>query len=442
MPTSRAVAASTLAAVDRGVALDAATDAIERRGGAGAGLDRRDRAFARQIVRTALRRRGQIDAVIGACLERPLPREYRLERALLRAGAAQLLFLDVPSYAAVHATVAAADHSPLRSLVNAVLRRVAREGPARVAAQHPARANTPEWLWRQWCEVYGDTVAADISVAHLSEPPLDLTVSGDPAAWASRLGGRLLPTGTVRVYSAGAVAELPGYDEGAWWVQDTAAAIPAKLLLAALPRPASECRVADLCSAPGGKTAQLAAAGASVTALDRVERLGRLRRNLKRLRLAAEVLGLDARKWSPPPTFDAVLVDAPCTSTGAARRHPDVIWAKRAVSAQALRPLQDRLLSAAASALAPGGVLVYSVCSLDPREGEDRIGAFLAARKDFARAPVAVREAAGILPEWVMASGDVRTLPCQLAGAGGMDGFYVARLRRNSTPGARLVGAL
>ena len=326
MPTARAAAAATLAAVAGGRTLESATaDAEAGRAEQQPGLTAATAASPACWCAPrcgAKARSTQSSALFwpGRC--RPGMRSNgRCCGWVLR----QLLFFDVPAYAAVAATVDAAGGSVLRGLLNAVLRRVAREGPALASAVDPARANTPAWLWRQWSGAYGgDAGAAAIARAHLHEPPLDLTVAGDPEPWAARLGGRVLPTGTVRLTEAGAVAQLPGYKAGAWWVQDVAAALPARLLLAALARPAAACRIADLCAAPGGKTAQLAAAGADVTALDRGPRLGRLRSNLARLGFAATVVDADAAAWVPPAPFDAELVDAPCTATGAARRHPDI----------------------------------------------------------------------------------------------------------------------
>ena len=228
---------------------------------------------------------------------------------------------------------------------------------------------------------------------------------------------------------AGPVRDLAGYAEGAWWVQDTAASVPAQLLLGALENPA-QARIADLCAAPGGKTAQLCRSGARVWAIDRSERrLERLRRNLDRLGLSADIIAEDAARWRPPEPLNAVLLDAPCTATGTIRRHPDIPWRKDAASAGKLTGIQDQLLAAAAAMVAPGGVLVYCVCSLDRREGEDRIEEFLRGHSHFSRQPVAAREVGG-LGELVAPQGDLRTLPSHLAESGGMDGFYCARLRR------------
>ncbi|MFQ5783949.1 MAG: RsmB/NOP family class I SAM-dependent RNA methyltransferase [Alphaproteobacteria bacterium] len=401
-------------------------EAIERHAGL-ARLAERDRAFARLLVATTLRRLGQIDALIDGCLARPLPAKAARARHALRLGACQLVFLATPPHAAVDATVALVrgrDMAPYRGLVNAVLRRIAGEGRARAAAQDAARLNTPDWLWRRWNAAYGEASARAIAAAHLAEPPLDLTVRDDAATWATRLAATLLPTGSLRRTLGGAVSALPGYAEGAWWVQDAAAALPVRLL-----GDVAGAAVLDLGAAPGGKTAQLAAVGARVTAVDRAPRLPRLEANLARLGLAAATVAADMTDWRPDQPAPFVLLDAPCSATGTIRRHPDVARLKRAADVARLAALQDRLLDAACAMLAPGGTLVYCVCSLEPEEGEDRIAALLARRSDFARAPVAAAEVGG-LAEFVTAAGDLRTLPCHLAAFGGLDGFYAARLRR------------
>lgn len=387
-------------------------------------LPERERAFARLMVATVLRRLGQLDALIDSCLQRPLPAKARVVRHVLRLGAAQLLFLQVAPHAAVDTAVelARALHRPGQAgLVNALLRRLAREGAERLAAQDAPRLNTPAWLWRRWTAAYGEETARAIAAAHMAEPPLDITVKADAGAWAEPLEAEILPTGSLRRATA-PVAALPGYDAGAWWVQDAAAALPARLLGAIDGR-----RVADLCAAPGGKTAQLAAAGARVVAVDASQRrLERLRRNLERLGLEAETVTADAAEWSPDERFDAVLLDAPCTSTGTARRHPDIPWLKRPRDVAAMAAVQQRLLDNALRLLAPGGTLVYCVCSLEPEEGVAQVERLVAEGR-VARRPVAPGEVGG-LSEIVTTAGDVRSLPCHLGGRGGMDGFYAARL--------------
>ncbi|MBM3508191.1 MAG: methyltransferase domain-containing protein [Alphaproteobacteria bacterium] len=409
-----------------GETLDAAFAVLDEK----AELEPRDRAFARLLVLTALRRLGQIDDAIAHCVERPDDLPPR-ERAILRLGAAQLLFLGTPAFAAVNGAVQATRSSALKGLVNAVLRRLSREGPAIFAQQDAPQLNTPQWLWQQWADDFGAPAARAIAMAHLDEPPLDLSVARDAMAWAERLGATMLPTGSLRLRDAGPVADLPGYHDGAWWVQDAAAALPAHVLMNALPE-VEGAEIADLCAAPGGKTAQLAAAGARVTAVDRdPRRLERVAENLRRLRLSATLLAADAAAWAPGHAFDAVLLDAPCTATGTMRRNPDIALHKGPDSAAALDALQDALLAQAATLVAPGGVLVYCVCSLDRREGAGRVEAFLGRHPDFERIPTQAVEVGG-LTELLTRAGDLRTLPCHLAEQGGMDGFFAARMRRDA----------
>jgi 16S rRNA (cytosine967-C5)-methyltransferase len=420
---ARGAALRALQTVLGGETLDAAFALVEAK----ASLSARDRGFERLLVLTTLRRLGQIDDAIARCVQRPQDLPPR-ERCVLRLGAAQLLFLGTPAFAAVDGAVTATRSSSLKGLVNAVLRRLSREGPAILEKQDAPRLNTPAWLWDEWVRDFGEPTARAIAATHQGEPPLDLTVSGNAAALAERTGGVLLPTGSLRLPNAGKVAELEGYDEGAWWVQDAAAALPAQLLLGALDQTRGA-KIADLCAAPGGKTAQLATAGAMVTAVDRdAARLQRVAENLKRLRLDATLVAADANQWLPGVPLDGVLLDAPCTATGTIRRNPDIAWHKSAQSSAGLQPAQDALLDAGAAMLRPGGVLVYCVCSLDRREGIERVESFLARHTAFRREPIAAAEVGG-LGELITPAGDLRTLPSHLAEQGGMDGFFAARLR-------------
>ena len=397
-----------------------------------AALPERDRALARAIVGAVLRRLGSLRYLVGLFADRGLPREApRVETALL-IGAAQILFLDVPDHAAVDLAVrlARADRNAMHftGLVNAVLRRVAREGAARLAERDAAALDTPPWLLARWIATYGEATAQAIAHAHAQEPALDLTVKSDPARWAIELGGRVLPTGSVRTLAHGAVSALPGFAEGAWWVQDAAAALPAKLLGDIAGR-----RVADLCAAPGGKTAQLAAAGAHVSAVDRsAPRLSRVGDNLRRLSLDAELVCADAAAYAAAP-FDAVLLDAPCSSTGTIRRHPDIPWLKTAADIAALSSLQRRLLERAVALTRPGGILVYCTCSLEPEEGVDVVADLLAREPAVKRLPVAASEVSGC-NELLTPDGDLRTLPCHWPDPdrrlAGLDGFYAARLTK------------
>jgi 16S rRNA (cytosine967-C5)-methyltransferase len=395
-------------------------------------LGDRDRALMRRIVATVLRRLGSLRHLLSQLLDRGLPRDApRAETALL-IGAAQIFWLDVPDHAAVDLSVrlAQGDHRAARysGLVNAVLRRCVREGPRILQGTAAQGLDVPQWLMRRWISAYGEARAYAIIEAIGHEPPLDLTVKSNPRAWAARLHGEALPTGTVRVPLCGPVTLLPGFAEGEWWVQDAAAALPARLFGDVTGR-----AVADLCAAPGGKTAQLAHAGARVTAIDRsANRVARLRENLSRLGLFAETVVADVTQWNGGP-FDGVLVDAPCMATGTLRRHPDIAWLKEESDLSALVAIQRALLAKAFDLVKPGGILVYCTCSLEPEEGEMMIAGFLTAESRAGRLPVTAAEVGGIA-EFITPAGDLRTLPCHLPHAdpnlGGLDGFYAARLRR------------
>jgi len=397
-----------------------------------AALAERDRALARKLVGTVLRRLGTLRHVLASALERGFPADAPRVETILLIGAAQLFWLDVPDHAAVDLAVrlAQADRRAARypGLVNAVLRRMARDGRAMLAGLDPAALDTPDWLMARWRRAYGEATARAIAAVHGGEPPLDLTVKHDPEGWAARLRGRVLATGTVRLIAHGPVSLLPGYAEGAWWVQDAAAALPARLVQQVAGR-----RVADLCAAPGGKTAQLAATGAHVTAVDRSPaRLARLRENLARLGLAAETVEADVLEWQAEP-FDAVLLDAPCSSTGTIRRHPDIPWLKREADVAAMASLQARLLDKAVALTRPGGALVYCTCSLEPEECEAQVSALLARTSGLARRPLAATEV-DEQGAFVTRAGDLRTLPCHWPDPdprmAGLDGFYAARLER------------
>ena len=425
--TARGVAIDLIGAVlRRKRPLD---DAIEDNGEMG-GLPTRDRAFARLLVATVLRRLGQIDALIAHCLSTPLPPRAAMVHDMLRLGIAQLLFLRTPPHAAVATTVDLADARGFLShkgLVNAVLRRLSQEGAALVAVQDAARLDTPDWLWRAWSQAYGEAGARGIALAHLKEAPLDITVRGDVGKWREALEATVLPTGTLRRTSGGAIMSLPGYAEGVWWVQDAAAAIPATLL-----GDVAGQRVVDLCAAPGGKTAQLAAAGAHVTAIDRSpRRLERLKINLSRLSLRVESLAADAVQWRPPERVHFALLDAPCTATGAIRRHPDVPHLKTSDDVTRLAAVQERLLSAAIEMLAPGGTLVYCTCSLEPQEGVQQVTRLLARGAPVTRRPIQAAEIGGLV-ECLTPDGDLRTLPSHLPQFDGIDGFFATRLVRTS----------
>ena len=395
-------------------------------------LEPRDRAFCRLVLATCLRRLGQIDDVIDGRLEKPLPAKAAAVRDILRLGIAQLLFVGTADHAGVNSAVdltAEIGFAGMKGLVNAVLRRVAREGAGALEGQDAAQLNMPAWLWRSWRAAHGEANTRAIAAAHLVEAPLDLTIKSDPEGWAARLGAQILPTGSLRLTSAGNVTALPGYDEGAWWVQDAAAALPARLLGDVRGQ-----RVIDLCAAPGGKTAQLAAAGAVVTAVDRTRRrLDRLKSNLDRIGLTAELVNADAAEWRPAALADAVLLDAPCSATGTIRRHPDLPWLKTPQDVIQLAALQDRLLAAALAMVRPGGLIVFSTCSLEPEEGAARIDALIASGTPVAREAIRAEEFGRVdeiaTPDAITPAGDLRTLPRHLAESGGIDGFFAARLR-------------
>lgn len=392
-------------------------------------LSPRDRAFARLIAATTLRRMGQIDAVLRQFQTRRLPPRSGPAQGILRTAAAQILFLGTAAHAVVSNAVEMADRDSgarhYKGMINAVLRKVASSGPALLAAQDAAQLNTPEWLRESWRIAYDSETAQAIAAAHLNEPPLDISVRSDAAEWAERLGAQMLPTGSLRRETGGRIEDLPGFAEGEWWVQDAAASLPARLL-----GDVAGQQVIDLCAAPGGKTLQLAARGAIVTAIDRsATRMRRVRENLARTKLSAACVTADATQWRPPAPVSYVLLDAPCSATGTIRRHPDIAWRKTQQQIDGLVDLQDRLLAAASDMLAPGGILVFCTCSLQPEEGAERIEAFLAKGAPFARVPVRAEEIGG-LAGLITPPGELRTLPYHLREQGGMDGFYAARLRR------------
>ena len=386
-------------------------------------LEPRDRAFARAVAMAALRHLGPIDRLLDKRLQREPPEPVR---NILRLGLAQAFWLDSPDYAVVDSTVAMVPER-LRGLVNAVMRRTLADGRPSEAAADLA----PPWLLARWRSAYGEDAANAIAAQIVLEPATDLTLRdpNDPTL-ASELGGEALSGGSLRVSRRGDLAEWPGYAEGRWWVQDAAAAIPARLLRV---QPGET--ALDMCAAPGGKTLQLAAAGATVTALDRSERrMRRIASGLERTGLTAETIAVDARAWAQERSFDAVLLDAPCTSTGAFRRHPDVLWNVRPGDVAALATEQKGLLEVAARRVRPGGRLVYSVCSLEIEEGEAQITGFLAGHPDFRLEEIKVGEG-GASDASCRQEGWLRILPADIPG--GMDGFFIARMVRSAQSASR-----
>jgi 16S rRNA (cytosine967-C5)-methyltransferase len=396
-------------------------------------LSDRDRALMRRLVATILRRLGTLGHVLSRLLDRGIPTDAPRAQSALLIGAAQILWMDVPDHAAVDLSVRLVQSdrraAKYAGLVNAVLRRCAREGAPLIEEVRAQTLDVAPWLLARWIAHYGETTAREIATAIGHEPSLDITVKSDVEQWATRLHGEVLPNGSIRTLLQGSVTMLPGFTDGQWWVQDAAASLPARLF-----GDVADKRIADFCAAPGGKTAQLALAGARVTAIDRSSnRMARLRDNLTRLSLQAETVVADAAEWKEgtEASFDGILIDAPCTSTGTIRRHPDIGWLRQEADIAPLVALQKRLLQRAAALLKSGGTLVYCTCSLEPEEGEQAIAAFLAAEPSLRRAPIDAGEVAG-LGEIVSAEGDLRTLPCHLPRdeprLGGLDGFYAARL--------------
>jgi len=396
-------------------------------------LSDRDRALMRRLVATILRRLGTLGHLLSRLLDRGIPTDAPRAQSALLIGAAQILWMDVPDHAAVDLSVRLVQSdrraAKYAGLVNAVLRRCAREGQPLIDEVKSQTLDVPPWLLSRWIAHYGESAAREIAVALSYEPSLDITVKADAEQWASRLHGEMLPTGTVRTLLQGSVTMLPGFAEGQWWVQDAAAALPARLFGDVAGK-----SILDLCAAPGGKTAQLAQLGARVTAVDRSPgRMARLRENFARLSLQVETVVTDAAEWQGANSggFDGILVDAPCSSTGTIRRHPDVAWLRQEADIAPLVGLQKRLLQKAVTLLKSGGTLVYCTCSLEPEEGEAAISALLAAEPVVRRAPIEPSEVAG-LTEILNAEGDLRTLPSHLPHQdqrlGGLDGFYAARL--------------
>ena len=398
-------------------------------------LNDRDRSFARNLVATTLRRLGQIDALIADCLDKPLPPSAAAACNALRIGICQILFLDTQTHAAVDTAVALAGKrgpEQFKGLVNAILRRIVRAGEADILAVFPDRLNVPDWLWKSWFASFGEETTAAIAERHVQTPPVDLTVRGDPAEaddWAERLGGERIGETSIRLTKAGGLTALDGFDEGAWWVQDAAAALPAQILLRAV----ADGRVGDLCAAPGGKTAQLAAAGLDVTAVDVSGlRLRTLRENLVRLKLSVDVVEADLLSWKPQVLFDAILLDAPCSATGTIRRHPDIPHLKTAANVTHQADVQRKLLDHVVQMVRPAGVIVYSVCSLQEAEGPGQIEAFLKRNETWHVDPVEPAE----IPDFdacITPTGAVRVTPAHLPDKGGADGFYIVRLRKIDT---------
>ena len=402
-------------------------DAVLRRGepleaalpGATRAVHGPDRGLAHAIAAEALRWLPDLDALIDAQTRQRLPDDAKA-RFALRIALVQVLRLGTPPHAAISTVLPLVDGGP-RKLVHGVFGSVLRAG-----AELPKTPTLPGDTGERWTAAWGEGVADAAARALAAPPPLDLSLGDE--SWAERLGGRSLAPGHLRLDDAAPVPELPGYKEGGWWVQDLAASVPARLI------GEGSGTALDLCAAPGGKTCQLAAAGWQVTAVDSSEsRLARLRDNLGRTGLAAEVIRADLLDWSPAAPADAVLLDAPCSASGIFRRHPDVLHRVLAAQIAELATLQSRLLARAADWVRPGGTLVYATCSLEPAEGEAQAERFLATRPDYALEP----PMAGELPVDATERGWVRTAPGTLEAEGGCDGFFIARFRRDGAGAAR-----
>ncbi len=387
-----------------------------------------DRAYARLLASTVFRGLGQIDHLLDQRLKSPPP---PVVRGLLRLGAAQILFRLAPAFAGVSTTVALAGESVstqrFKGLINAILRGLDRDGGGDLIARLDPTLNLPSWLLQRWRGAYGDAACRSMALRLMATPPTDLTLKvGEQAdEIAKALDGERLGSGSIRVNRRGEISDWPGFAEGGWWVQDAAAAIAA-LLFDLSPGDTA----IDLCAAPGGKTLQLCATGAQVTALDRsAKRLDRVRENLLRVGLSAELIATDASAFDDGRHFNAVLLDAPCSATGTFRRHPDVLWGARPTDIGQLSAVQSRLLDAAARLTAPKGRLVYSVCSLEAEEGEAQVAAFLARRPEFVRRPI-TPDRYGLTDDAATKDGDLRLLPGADVPSGGQDGFFIARFDR------------
>ena len=395
-------------------------------------LEPRDEALARAIVTASFRRLGTIRATLLTVLAKGMPKDETVASILI-SGAAQIFFLDIPKHSAVDLAVRLAKSSPktvhAAGLINAVLRKIVLN-----EAEVDPFADIPDWLSSRWIGWYGPETAKRIALALRQPATIDLSLktptNGAAVRWAERFGASILPTGSLRLTTKTPVRDLPGYDEGDWWVQDAAASLPVKLL-----QPQLGERIADLCAAPGGKTAQIAALGAHVVALDRsVDRLRLLKDNMARLKLSVEALAGDLLGFDAPP-FDAVLLDAPCSATGTLRRHPEGAWIKTTATVERFAQVQRKYLDKAATLVKPGGRLVYCTCSLEPEEGEEQADAFLMRHPNFSRVPISAADIG--LEEVVTERGDLRTLPCHLAewrgrneAGTGLDGFFAARFTR------------
>ncbi len=421
LPARRAALAILSGVLQKRRPLDAGLDHL-------AGLAPRDAGFARALASETLRHMGALDAVLRKFIAKPLvPHKAGAASEILLLGACELLILKVAAHAAVDAAneLAAKDSKAVhfKPLINAVLRKVAREGESVLSGLDRERLSTPDWLWTRWAAQYDAGTARVIARAHQHEAPIDIILK---SADAIEPPSDALFGNVRRLTDPGRIEDLPGFAEGDWWVQDCAASLPARLL--------GDVRgktVIDLCAAPGGKTMQLAASGANVIAVEiDAGRAERIQENLTRTKLSAQIATADARDFDTKAPF--VLIDAPCTATGTIRRHPDLPWIKGAADVTVSAGAAYEILESGASLVEPGGTLVFAVCSLEREEGEEQIAVFLSQHPEFARAPIAAEEVFGN-SDWITPDGDLRTLPCYFSDKGGMDGFYAARLKRSES---------
>lgn len=392
-------------------------------------LQPQDKALARAIASTTLRHFGEIQELIKQRLTKRLPVSAPYLPGVLYTGVAQILFMEVADHAAVSLAVDAAASDPkarhFKPLVNGVLRGLLRE---REAFKPDNTLNTPEWLRTMLANQYGADKAHAIMQANMQRADLDLTMRADPEAWATRLNGERIGERTVRLASVSKVFELDGFKSGDWWVQDAAASVPADLLMNALRRGGSlgDTHVLDACAAPGGKTAQLAAEGLQVTALDISEhRLKRLHENLQRLNLSANMVTADLLTMDDQSTFDAILLDAPCSATGTIRRHPDVAWLKTRAQIKELVALQRNMLAKTAKLLKPGGTMVFCTCSLLAEEGEAHLD-YVQNELGLVLDPI-VPDETNLCSPLTVADGIFRSTPDMVPS---MDGFFILRLMR------------
>ena len=386
-----------------------------------------DKSFARLLTVTVIRRAGQIDSVLQCFLRTGMPSGARDFKNILRLACAEVLFLDGKSHAAVDSAVTLVEAKKLphyKGLANAVLRRLASEGKKKLK-RFPVRLNYPNWLIDSWTTHYGLEKAEKIFEVCVQEPMLDISVKSDPSYWAKKLDGRLLASGSIRRKFSGRIENLPGYDEGAWWVQDAGATLPVQLF-----GELDGANVLDVCAAPGGKTAQLLCGGANVTAIDISNvRIRRLKENLDRLGLKAELIRADIKKWTTNRLFDFIFLDAPCSATGTIRRNPDVLIHKTYEDVQKLSIVQMEILQKVSKLVRPGGQLVYCTCSLQYEEGEAQVDRFLSKNTGFNRDPISLHEI-GSVCDAINVNGDLRLLPYHLNQNEGVDGFFASRLTR------------